>query len=160
MREFRTASSLTRLSGSGAVALQDWKAGSLSAQQALEAVRADLLDSYGARLNEALGELGRAQTQNYRATAAEQTALVRGYFQLLAPQYAEQRGEEALAATERLLAGLPQTLPELSADLETFRAAPLSDREVRARTSQAVRFAELVAVEYARGSRTAAARSL
>ncbi|WP_216318057.1 FTR1 family protein [Deinococcus aestuarii] len=150
-REFRTASAFTRLSADATGAVEALGAGKLTPGAALEAVRADVLDGYQARLGGALRDLETAQAQGWRTRSAEQAALARGYFALLAPAYREQRGEARLARLETDLAALPASLPRVQADLEGFRAAPLSAAETRARAGQVTRFLALVPVEYGRG---------
>lgn len=150
-REFRTASSFTRLSADATGAVEALAAGQLTPRAALEAVRADVLDGYQARLSGALRDLGTARARGWRTRSAEQAALARGYFALLAPAYREQRGGARLARIEADLAALPASLARVQADLEGFRAAPLSAAEVRARAGQVTRFLALVPVEYGRG---------
>lgn len=151
LREFRTAKSLTRLGAEGTVALERWKTGDLSADDALSAMENDALDAYGARLNEALESLSFALKNDYRTMANEQSALARGYFSILSAKYAEQHGPEALAAMTARLAQLPEGAEDVQHELQTFRAAPLSESERRIRTSQALRFMSLVPIEYGRG---------
>ncbi|BDP41894.1 iron permease [Deinococcus aetherius] len=150
-REFRTASAFTRLSADATGAVEALGAGKLTPQATLEAVRADVLDGYQARLGGALRDLETAQARGWRTRSAEQAALARGYFALLAPAYREQRGAERLARLEADLAALPASLPRVQADLGGFRAAPLSAVELRARAGQVTRFLALVPVEYGRG---------
>ncbi|MFC4426739.1 FTR1 family protein [Deinococcus navajonensis] len=151
VREFRVASPLTRLNADATQAIEDLAASRLSPTEALDAVRADVLDGYQARFGDALRDLGASQERGFRTLAAGQQALAQGYFQLLRPAYAAQRGESQAAALTRDLAGLPGSLHRVEAALEGFRAAPLSTREVQARASQVTRFLALVPVEYRRG---------
>lgn len=151
LREFRTARTLTRLGAEGTLALENWKNGTLSASEARAIMENDVLDAYGARLNESLEAASKAASSNYRTMAAEQSALARGYFSILADKYAVQHGPEALSAINARFAALPTGAAELQRELQGFRAAPLSDGERRMRTSQALRFLSLVPVEYARG---------
>ncbi|WP_034383511.1 FTR1 family protein [Deinococcus sp. YIM 77859] len=159
-REFRTASALTRLSTDATEAVEALDAGRLTPQAALAAVRADVLDGYQARLSEALRELETAQARGWRTRSAEQAALAQGYFTLLAPAYRAQRGETRLEAVQADLAALPASLKRVQADLEGFRAAPLSPAEVKARAGQVTRFLALVPVEYGRGVKLSGAAAV
>ncbi|UBV44863.1 FTR1 family protein (plasmid) [Deinococcus taeanensis] len=159
-REYRVASSLTRLNADATTALEDLAAGRVTPQAALETVRSDTLDGYQARLQDALRELQFSQSRGFRTLAAEQAALAQGYFTLLAPAYAQQRGAAARRAVQAQLAALPGSLPQVNAALGGFRAAPLSEREVGARAAQVTRFLSLVPVEYARGVQRSGERTL
>ncbi|MDB5044213.1 MAG: iron permease, partial [Deinococcus sp.] len=151
VREFRVASPLTRLTADATSAVEALATGQITPDAALKAVRADVLDGYQARFNDALRDLSTSQARGFRTLAAEQQALAQGYFQLLRPAYAAQRSEAQAQALTAELAALPNSLGRVQAALEGFRAAPLSDREVRARASQVTRFLALVPVEYGRG---------
>ncbi|MGM9321596.1 FTR1 family iron permease, partial [Deinococcus aquaticus] len=151
VREYRVASNLTRLNADATTAAEALAAGTLRPQAALSAVRSDLLDGYQARLNDALRDLRLSQERGFRTLAAEQQALAAGYFRILAPAYAAQRGQAATQSLQASLNTLPGSLAQVTRQLEGFRAAPLSDRDIRARASQVLRFLSLVPVEYARG---------
>lgn len=151
VREYRVASSLTRLGADGTEAIEALSAGKLAPAEALKAVRSDVLDGYQARLNDALRELQKAEARDFKTLAAEQKALAQGYFALLAPAYTEQRGAAETAKVEAALSALPGSLTQVQQGLEGFRAAPLSARERNARAAQVVRFLSLVPVEYGRG---------
>lgn len=168
-REFRVASPLTRLNADATGAIEALAAGTLKPDAALKAVRSDVLDGYQARMNDALRELESSQARGFRTLAAGQAALAQGYFQLLRPAYVAQNGDAAAAKLDGEFAALPQTLgtaqaistmqaigtmqaiSTVQASLSGFRAAPLSEREVKARAAQVTRFLSLVPVEYARG---------
>ncbi|GGL00061.1 FTR1 family protein [Deinococcus radiotolerans] len=150
-REFRLASTLTRPNADATTALDDLAAGRISAADALSAVRADTLDGYQARLNDALRDLQTSQARGFRTLSAEQAALAAGYFALLAPAYTAQRGADATAQVQAHFNALLAHLGQVQAALDGFRAAPLSEREVRARAAQVMRFLGLMPVEYARG---------
>ncbi|MEW6421585.1 MAG: FTR1 family protein, partial [Deinococcota bacterium] len=151
LREYRPANRFTRLNADVTEAVEALARGEIQPQAALLGVRADLLDGYQARLADALTHLGQAQTQGYRIRAAEQAALARGYFEVLAPTYREQRGEAALKTAREAFVALPGSLPRVTTLINGFRAAPLSERERARRASQALRYLNLVLVEYARG---------
>ncbi|GGR60526.1 iron permease [Deinococcus seoulensis] len=151
VREYRVASSLTRLNADATAAAEALAAGTLAPQAALSAIRSDLLDAYQARLNDALRDLQLSQQRGFRTLAAEQQALAAGYFRILAPAYAGQRGQAATQSLQADLNALPGSLARVTQQLGDFRAAPLSARDIRARASQVTRFLSLVPVEYARG---------
>lgn len=162
LREFRHATRLTRPGADASVALDAAVAGRQSADAALAAVRADLLDTYQARLTEALHDLREADRQGYAVRRAETAGLALGYAAVLAPAFREQRGEAALAELQRQLEqvraaaagqGLPAALDRLEQTLQGFRAAPLSQDEQVRRAGQLLRFLPLVPVEYGRGVR-------
>ncbi|SMB78799.1 FTR1 family iron permease [Deinococcus hopiensis] len=151
VREFRVASRLTRLSTDATTALEALEAGRTTPADTLKAVRSDVLDGYQARLNDALRELQVSQERGFRTLAAEQAALAAGYFRLLRPAYAGQRGQNATTRLSRAFEDLPAALPQVQAGLEGFRAAPLSEREKSGRAAQLLRYLPLVSVEYGRG---------
>ncbi|THF71569.1 iron permease [Deinococcus sp. Arct2-2] len=151
VREFRVVSPLTRLNADATGAVEALAAGKITPEVALKAVRADVLDGYQARFGDALRDLGTSQARGFRTLAAEQRALAQGYFRLLEPAYAAQRSGAQAQALSADLAALPASLGRVQAALEGFRAAPLGDREVRARAAQVTRFLALVPLEYGRG---------
>ena len=124
---------------------------------ALQALHADLLDTYQARLVEALDDLAGAQEQGYPTRSAEYAALAQGYFSILAPAYGAQRGAGAQAAAERSAAALRtavlagRTTQAERAGFEQalagFRAVPLSPAEQARRAGQLLQFIALVPVE-------------
>jgi high-affinity iron transporter len=163
VREYRHATRFSRPNADATVALADVDAGAISAAEALAAVRADLLDTYQARFNEALRDLGTAVERGFPTRRAETAALAGGYFAILRPAFAAQRGSDAADRLDRTLAGLRAdaldgrpvdgALTQIAGVLRGFRAAPLSPREQARRGAQFLRFLDLVPVEYARGVR-------
>ena len=161
VREFRTATRFSRPNADATLALQNLAAQSINTDEALQFLRADLFDTYQARLNEALRDLEAADQNGFSVRRAELTALAAGYFGILAPAYAEQRGVAALEETRRLFVNLQAAsvsgaeiqpaLDSVFEALENFRAAPLSPAEQSRRAGQVLRFLSLVPVEYARG---------
>ena len=136
--------------------------GTTSAADALQSLRADLLDTYQARLTEALHDLSTADANGFASRRAELAASAQGYFFILSPAYFEQRGSTALSNAQTAFADLrdaavhqPQSLNEkltaVEHDLDNFRAAPLSPAEQSRRAGQLLRFLSLVPVEYGRG---------
>lgn len=162
LREFRVATRFARPNVGATLAIDALRAGDTSADDALLSVRADLLDTYQARLSESLRDLAAANTNDFPSRRAELAALAEGYFQILAPAYLEQRGTTSLADAQRAFADLrlaamknPALLDEkleiVERVLNNFRAAPLSAEEQSRRAGQLLRFLSLVPVEYGRG---------
>lgn len=161
VREFRTATRFSRPNADATRAVQGLASGEMDVETALQFLRADLYDSYQARLAEALRELETADVSGFTVRRAELASLAQGYFAVLAPAYAEQRGEqhakEASAAFAELMNvamagdGIEPALAQVETALEGFRAAPLSPDEQARRAGQLLRYVNLVAVEYGRG---------
>jgi high-affinity iron transporter len=162
VREFRTATRFSRPGADATLAVKGAVEGSVNSSDALASFRADLLDTYQSRLNEALYNLQSADANNFPARRAELAALAEGYFLILAPAYGEQRGLTALTIAQQAFVELrtaslsnPETLDSKLQNVETilgdFRAAPLSPAEQSRRAGQLLRFIYLVPVEYGRG---------
>src|SRR5215207_1213087 len=162
LREFRTATRFSRPTVGATVTVESFTAGNTSADEALLSVRADVLDTYQARLTESLHDLQTADANGFASRRAELAALAEGYFFILSPAYLEQKGNtsllEAQAAFDDLRVSAihnPQQLSEKLAVIENainnFRAAPLSPDEQSRRAGQLLRFLSLVPVEYGRG---------
>ena len=130
---------------------------------AARAVRADLLDTYEAKLRTALDGAVSAARRGYDARLAERAALARGYAAIVSASYRSQRGAVALDRLNAALTGLEQAAAggsaaaveraakETQAQLEGFRAAPLPAAEQARRAGQLDRFLRLVPIEYDRG---------
>jgi high-affinity iron transporter len=163
VREFRHATRFSRPGADATLAVKGALEGSVTPGDAVAAVRADLLDTYQARLGEALSDMARADEAGFQVRRSEAAALAEGYFTILAPAYAEQRGAPAAEAAsadfaalrEAALAGadLGAARQAVEAQLQGFRAAPLALAEQTRRAGQMLRFLSLVPVEYARGVR-------
>ncbi len=161
LREFRPATRFSRPNADATLAVKGTIQGQVTPADALLAVRADLLDTYQARLNEALSDLENAARNGFAVRRAEHAALAEGYFVILSAAYQEQRGAAALAEARQLFAelrtvaytgqDLSLTLASLEAALHNFRAAPLSPKEQAGRAGQLLRYLSLVPVEYGRG---------
>lgn len=161
VREFRTATRFARPNADATRALQDVASGEMDTETALQFLRADLLDTYQARLGEALRELEAADASGFTVRRAQLAGLAQGYFALLAPAYSEQRGAsaanaasnqfDALVAASLASAPMHEDLAAAQAALVGFRAAPLSPAEQARRAGQLLRYINLVAVEYGRG---------
>jgi high-affinity iron transporter len=162
VREFRVASRFSRPNVGATLAVESFIAGTISAEDTLQSVRADVLDTYQARMSEALLDLTTADANGFPVRRAELAALAEGYFLLLSPAYLEQRGSTALADAQSAFADLrisvienPSLLSEkltaVESNLNNFRAAPLSPTEQSRRAGQLLRFLYLVPIEYGRG---------
>ena len=154
LREFRQATRFSRPDADATLALREWQAGTLPKAQALETVRADLLDTYGARLEETLADVNAASAQNFSVRTAEAAALAKGYFAILTPSFRAQRGAAALDEAQSAFTGLTRgDVAPVQAALAGFRAAPLAPDEQARRAGQLFRFLSLVPVEYGRAIR-------
>ena len=162
LREFRTATRFSRPNVGATVTVDEFMLGDISAEDALLSVRADVLDTYQARLTESLNDLTTADANGFAVRRAELAALTEGYFYILSPAYLEQRGSASLQAAQKAFQDLrasgiefPQQLQEklqvVDSVLDHFRAAPLSPAEQSRRAGQLLRFLSLVPVEYGRG---------
>ncbi|MCB8979658.1 MAG: FTR1 family protein [Ardenticatenaceae bacterium] len=163
LREYRPTTRFSRPNVTATVAMSQWANGEISAEDAALAVQADLLDTYQFQLTDSLAALKTADQAGFSLRRVEHAALAQGYFAMLAPAFAEQRGAEAAAAMSQQFINLVETavsgqdltpiLEAITPTLETFRAAPLSPAEQVRRAGQLLRFLSLVPVEYERGVR-------
>ncbi|BCX04757.1 MAG: iron permease [Candidatus Roseilinea sp.] len=163
LREFRRSTRFARPGAEATLALEDLARGTITPEAAIQAVNADLLDTYQARMAAALNDLANAHERGFVVRQAELAALAAGYFDILAPAYREQRGEASLADARAAFAALNRTALEdrevaptmqrIQAALRGFRAAPLSPAEKTRRAGQMMRYLKLVPIEYGRGIR-------
>ncbi|MBI5566027.1 MAG: FTR1 family protein [Chloroflexi bacterium] len=162
LREFRTATRFARPNADATLALEALAAGQITVDEAMLAIRADLYDTYQARLNEALADLSEAGANGYAMRRAELAALAEGYFGILAPAYAGQRGAAELVTARQAFtdlkeaalsdsASLTPAQQSVQATLRQFRAAPLTAEDRARRANQLLRYLSLVPVEYGRG---------
>jgi high-affinity iron transporter len=163
VREFRKPTRFTRPGADGTLALRALAEGRLGADAAAAAVRADLLDTYQARLRSSLETVSASGAQDFDISRSGAAALARGYFAMLADAYAKQRSvadaAQVSATFDALVAaaqdgddaGVGAALSAVDSDLEGFRAAPLSEEEELRRAGQLQRFLALVPIEYERG---------
>lgn len=163
LREFRPVTRFSRPNSDATLAVERVVRGELAPTEALIAVRADLLDTYQARLTESLHDAVEAQNKGFAMRRVEYAALAQGYWSLLAPAYREQRGADAQVQVDQAFvtlqqaaqsgAELPAAVSAIEAALNGFRAAPLSPDDQARRAGQLLRFLALVPVEYGRGVR-------
>ena len=163
VREYRRATRFARPSADATLALAEFAAGQRAPADTIQAARADLLDTYQARLDESLAAALAADSRQYPARRAETAALAEGYFLILLPELRELRGEDAAAETRQVFAELRAAAREgtelgpivarIQTQLQGFRAAPLTSAEQARRAGQLFRYLSLVPVEYERGVR-------
>jgi high-affinity iron transporter len=163
VREYRPPTRFSRPGADATLAVAKLARGEATRAAALAAVRADVLDTYQARLRTALDGVDAAAKRRFPSRLAAESALARGYFAVLRDSYARQRGAAAAArattafealkaaALARDGAGVERAAAQIDEALNAFRAAPLApDEEIR-RAGQFLRFLALVPVEYGRG---------
>jgi high-affinity iron transporter len=163
LREFRTATRFTRPGANATIAIRRLGEGKLAPARAHDAVAKDLLDAYQARLRELLDDATVGIDRDLPSRRAEAAAQAAGYFTILAPRYAEDRGAAAAADARAAYAELRRTALGRDVDafaaardraaqmLEGFTAAPFTPEEAARRAQQLLRFLALVPVEYGRG---------
>ncbi|HEY5977634.1 MAG TPA: FTR1 family protein [Solirubrobacterales bacterium] len=164
IRDFRKTTRFTRPGVNGTEALEKLEEGEIGRHETVLQIKKDLLDSFQARLLTNLDEAGQAAERGFGGRFAETAAIVHGYWRAIAPEYAEQRGRQERADTnrdfERLAAAGAGTEAKafeaardrVEADLEGFTAAPLTPEEQVNRASQLERFEELVPKEFDKGT--------
>ncbi len=94
IRDFRQATRFTRPGVDATTALDELEAGETSADEAVTAVRKDLLDAYQARLVTYIDDATQASDRGFAPAFAENAAIAAGYWPLLAPEFEEVRGPE------------------------------------------------------------------
>ena len=161
VREFRPPTRFSRAAADATLALDGLAAGTTPSAAAARIVRNDLLDTYEARLRESVDAVREARIAGFDVRRASAAAAAAGYWAILRPAYAAQRGAAATAAADDAVArlraagltgaGVAGALRGADEALEGFRAAPLSRAERLRRAGQLDRFLRLVPIEYARG---------
>lgn len=161
IRDFRQATRYTRPGVDATTALDQLEAGDIDPEDAITQIRKDLLDAYQSRLIEYLDEAATESERGFDPAAAESLAIAAGYWDLLAPEYEDQRGTAAREKADRAfsalpaLAGTPDRIPDAVARakglLSHFTAAPFTDEELARRAQQMIRFIDLMPVEYDNG---------
>jgi high-affinity iron transporter len=157
LREYRKSTRFTRPGAQATLALDQLARRKVTAEAATQAVKKDLLDAYQARLRDLLQDARDGIKNDFPARRAEAAAQAAGYFAILAPRYAEDRGkaaEEQASHTFAALPGAQDLTPALDAAdraLEGFTAAPFTPEEAARRAQQLLQFLSLVPVEYGRG---------
>lgn len=165
LRDFRPSTRFSRPGADATLAIRNLANGDIEIEAAIASVRADLLDTYQAQLNASLVDLDDTVRHGFPMRSSEEAGLAAGYFNILAPFYSEQRGDDALvemqASFDQLLtaakngdiSAVDETRQAITTALMGFRAAPLSEAEIVRRAGQLSRFITLVPIEYERGVR-------
>jgi high-affinity iron transporter len=134
--------------------------GKRKADDVYNIVRAELMDTYQGRLRDTLTLADDSLTPDAAVTLAEQTGLSVGYFAIVAPAYASERGEVALkdlqsnfdqlvSAVESGDTATYKTIRvKIDDALTGFNAAPLTDIELSRMAGQMMRYLTLVPLEY------------
>ncbi|HEU0164690.1 MAG TPA: FTR1 family protein [Thermomicrobiales bacterium] len=163
VREFRPTTKFARPGADATLAVKSLGAGTMTPDQAVLAVNADLLDTYQSKLDTELTVLSAAADQKFGARQAESAATIHGYWSILSSAYQDQLGasqlETANATVTQLLtsvssgdaAQIDASVTAVTSLSRSFRAAPLSDDEKARRAGQLMRYLSLVPVEYGRG---------
>jgi high-affinity iron transporter len=165
LREFRPTTKFSRPNADATLAVRSLSAGEITPEAAVQAIRADLLDTYQGELALELDALLESTDAGFVELQAETAGLIAGYWSILSPSYAEQAGPEAGAEADAgvariqtaLRSGEPPAVAEAVqafSDIErSFRAAPLTEDEEARRAGQLVRYLSLIPIEYERGVR-------
>jgi len=164
IREFRQATRFTRPAVDATAAVEALASGETKPGEAVVQIEKDLLDAFQARLDDNLDEASQAAQRGFAGRFAETAAIARGYWLALAPEFAEQQGAAARRASgrdfDRLAAaaaagekaGFTAARKRVDADLEGFKAAPLTEDEQVNRAAQLTRFLDLVPKEFEKGT--------
>ena len=163
LRDFRPTTRFDRPNATATLAVKELRDGAIAPDQAGETVRADLLDTYQARLEAALNDVAGAAPQTLSSSQAEALGLAAGYWPILAPAFAEQLGAAAQHDADATFAQLVAAAAgsdanafataqeQATAIVQSFRAAPLSEADQARRAGQLLRYLSLIPVEYGRG---------
>jgi high-affinity iron transporter len=163
LRDFRVTTRFDRPGGDATLAVQDLQTGAADPEQASAVVRADLLDTYQARLESSLNVLAGVNAAALASGEAEAVGLATGYWPLLAPELEAQLGPDARADADEVFATLVSSVSagdtaafaaaqaEATRIVQSFRAAPLSEADQARRAGQLLRYLSLVPIEYGRG---------
>ena len=163
VREYRESTKFSRPGADATLAIRDLDQGTISIDQAVAAVRADLLDTYQANFESILALTTDTISAGMASRAAESSGLISGYWAILAPSYEAQFGIDQRSQLDRSIetlvtavqtsdsAAVLTSLTPVSTAFELFRAAPLSVEEQARRAGQLLLYLSLIPVEYGRG---------
>lgn len=161
VREFRSDYTLLAPEMNAAMAIFRFSQDEISSEDMFAALRADLYDSYQARLDETLRDLAQADANGFAARRTELAALAEGYFLIIAPAYGEQLGPQALERATRAFSVLrtratsgaefATALQQAGSSLQGFRAVQLSPTERARRLGQLVLYTASIPAEYENG---------
>jgi high-affinity iron transporter len=164
VRDFRQSTRFTRPGVDATAALLELGKGDLSPEDAVIAVRKDLLDAYQSRLGTNLDDADQAGERGFGPRFAETAALAAGYWPMLAQEYRDQRGATAEAKASADFEDLARAAREgrherfrvvrkrVEEDLDGFTAAPFTPEEQARRAGQLTRFLDLIPIEYRDGT--------
>ncbi|MBZ0293117.1 MAG: hypothetical protein K8L99_11185, partial [Anaerolineae bacterium] len=165
LREFRQATKVTVVDNPAAEAISQLEADSITSDEALAAVGADLRDAYFYRFREALTELSSATADGYALRTAEWAGQLQGYFNLLADDFSQKLSADTTQEAQSLLAELPtlaldadwDALAEQTNALRNLTASYqpviLSEEELAERSRLFYLFTDLIYTEYKDGVR-------
>ncbi|MBA2597512.1 MAG: FTR1 family protein [Chloroflexia bacterium] len=163
LREFRVTTRYDRPHADATLAIQGLREGGIAPNAAETAIRADLLDTYQARLEAALNTIAAGTPGARSSSAAEAVGLATGFWPLLAPALEDQMGitirEDAdttfttllTAAVNQDARAFDTARANATEIVQSFRAAPLSEEDQARRAGQLLRYLSLVPLEYGRG---------
>ena len=163
LRDFRLTTRFDRPNADATLAVAGLARGEISTAQAGQAVSADLLDTYQARLEATLNEIASAEPTALTSSQAEAVGMASGYWPLLAPALEAHLGQEARQEADATMAALLESAStanaaafssaqvDATAMVQSFRAAPLSKADTARRAGQLLRYLSLIPVEYGRG---------
>jgi high-affinity iron transporter len=163
LRDFKPTTKFVRPSANATLAMQQMRQGKITATQATEAVRADLLDTYQALLESSLNTIADTPPSKLSPTQAEAVGQIAGYWSILAPSLGAQQGDSARAAADKTFttmltsaetgdeAAFARATKDATEIVQGFRAAPLAEAELARRAGQLLRYLSLVPMEYGRG---------
>ncbi len=161
VRDFRPSTRFERPGADATLALNDLAEGNLAAEDAQQRMTADLFDTYQGKLQEALGVV--SDSSQFFSRRSESAGLAQGYWNILAVSFVTQMGDDNRAAVDNAFAALitavvaeddaavQEAVQLIQADIQNFRASPLSNEELVRRTGQLIRYISLVPIEYERG---------
>jgi high-affinity iron transporter len=164
VRDFRQATRFTRPGVDATAAIDSLQAGEIEPRDAALAVKKDLLDAYQTRLKDFIDEADNEAKRDYGPALAESAAIVNGYWQILAPEYARQRSPSEREAADTAFAqlrssalagdraGYREARDEVLERIDGFTAAPFTPEEQARRAAQLTRFVELLPTEWDHGT--------
>lgn len=164
VRDFRQSTRFTRVGTVATDALLALERGEATPDEAVLAVRKDLLDTYQSRLGTNLKEAALAAKRGFDERLAETTAIVAGYWRILAGEYRRQLGPGRRAAADGAFRSLAaagaasdraafrRAERAVAERLDGFTAAPLTEEEKARRAAQLTRFLDLIPTEYDDGT--------
>ncbi|MEM7331136.1 MAG: FTR1 family protein [Chloroflexota bacterium] len=161
VRDFRPSTRFERPGADATLSLNLLAEDSLSTEDAVARVTADLFDTYQGKMQETL--VSSADANQFYGRRSESAGLAMGYWRILAGSFEDQAGTDRRAVVdadfEALVdatvaedeAAIQANVTAVQASVQNFRAAALSTDELVRRTGQLIRYISLIPVEYDRG---------